>query len=397
MNKTLRNVFLIGLSTVTFAQQNLKIDQAVELAMAKHPSSLLAVQKKEAEKKFLASTFGLPNLDVVFEAPTGTEMRPGIMQFIEFPTVYSKQYKAQKKQIEVSEAEIKVAQSQLKYSVKQAYIMTQYHDEKTKLYQQYDTIFSKMVSTNTIRYEVGQVPVLEKINSEAKYKNIKNLLQQSEFELKNSFKQLSLLCLSENSQKETKLDAFEEMKLNNSYDAVDYQMSFGQNPTVLMNEKRLNLTKTQYSLEKHKLLPGLFLGYLDQTSPNAQFEYRLRYGVSLPIWFWKNMARIENAKLNVKVQELQNQLTLNQLNSQFFQSNAQYLHNKELLNYYKTVGLDLSKEIVRVANESFKQGTINYYAYLLSLDQAFQIELSYLEAIKNFNLSLIQLEFLQGL
>ncbi|MFQ3576833.1 MAG: TolC family protein [Cytophagales bacterium] len=380
-----------------YSQQILKIEEAVELALIKNPSSQLVIQKKEAEKKLLNSTFGLPNLDLIFEAPTGTDMRPGLMQLIEFPTVYSKQYKVQKKQIEVSESEISVAKAQLKYSVKQAYILTQFYNEKTKLYKEYDTIFSKMVMTNNIRYDVGQIPVLEKINSDAKYKSIKNLLHQSEFELKNSFKQLSLLCLNNYDSTFKISDKFEELVPELDLLNDEKTVNFSQNPLVLLNEKRLSLNKKLYSLEKHKLLPSLFLGYLDQGSPNAQFDYRIRYGLSLPIWFWKNLSKIENAKININVQELNGQQIINQLSSQFHQSTAQFSYNKELLIYYKTIGLDLSKEIIRAANESFRQGTINYYAYLLSLDQAFQIQLSQLEAIKNYNLSIIQLEFLKGL
>jgi len=390
--------FIISIHQITYTQQYVSLEKAVQSAISLNPTALLAIQKKEAEKKLTGSMVNIPNLDLIFEAPTGNEMRPGLMQFVEFPTVYINQYKCQKIQIAVSDAEVKLSQAMLKFYTKQSYILSQYYQEKTKLFQQYDTIFSKLVTTNRIRFEVGQVSVLEKINSEAKYKNIRNLLKQAEFERKNGIKQLNTICFPDQKLSDSiVLDKFEELNLDYMSNLQHDTLNLSQNPILNVNDLKLKYNLKLYSIEKNKMLPGLFFGYLNQGLPNTTFEYRIRFGISIPLWFWKNISNIKYAQHKIKVQELENKVKIHQLKNQFNQAYAEYLYNKEVLSYYKTIGLELANEIIRTATESFKQGTINYFAYLMSLDQAFQIQLNYLDSLKNYNLSIIQLEFIQGL
>jgi cobalt-zinc-cadmium resistance protein CzcA len=86
----------------------------------------------------------------------------------------------------------------------------------------------------------------------------------------------------------------------------------------------------------------------------------------------------------------------NRLSADYSQALSQYTQYEQSLNYFETIGLEQSKEIIKNARQSFKSGAIGYYFYLQNLDQAFQIELNYLEVLKNYNQSIINLRYIKG-
>ena len=70
-----------------------------------------------------------------------------------------------------------------------------------------------------------------------------------------------------------------------------------------------------------------------------------------------------------------------------------YQYEKELA-YYENEGSELSKEIIKTANSSFKNGEIDFYQYILSLENAYEIQLNYLENLNNYNQTVIELNYL---
>jgi cobalt-zinc-cadmium resistance protein CzcA len=73
-----------------------------------------------------------------------------------------------------------------------------------------------------------------------------------------------------------------------------------------------------------------------------------------------------------------------------------YKQYSQILDYFETIGTKQSKQIIESAQKSFRSGAISYYFYLQNIDQAFQIDLGYLDALKNYNQSVINLLYIKG-
>ena len=67
---------------------------------------------------------------------------------------------------------------------------------------------------------------------------------------------------------------------------------------------------------------------------------------------------------------------------------------EEALQYYEMEGKSLSEEILKTANISFKNGEIDFFQYIQSLENAYEIELQYLENLNNYNQAVIALNYL---
>src|SRR5690606_1535764 len=136
------------------------------------------------------SYLNLPNTEVLIQAPTGDQMRASILQMMDFPTVYAAQKKSLKTQVSIAEAEKETNVNLVKFSVKTSFNNLIYSVEREQVLKRYDSILSDLIDVNEIRYKVGQIAILEKINGEAKYKIIQNQLLQAQTDRKNNQFQL---------------------------------------------------------------------------------------------------------------------------------------------------------------------------------------------------------------
>ena len=85
-----------------------------------------------------------------------------------------------------------------------------------------------------------------------------------------------------------------------------------------------------------------------------------------------------------------------QFNSEQQQAIADFKKSSQSLNYYETSGLSEADTIIYAATKSFNAGQINYIVYMQSLNQAFEIKFNYYDALKQYNESIIQLNYLNG-
>ncbi len=401
-SKVMMILLFLFISMLAFGQKNLSMQEAVNLAMEKNPQIKLADQKIQQQILLKPAAYYVENPELIFEAPTGTVMRPGVMQRIQFPSVYAAQAEAQQNRIGVSEAEKQISANNLAYRVKVAYINLQFIIEKVNLLRRQDSIYRDIIRVNDVRYRVGQITNLERINGESQYKKILYNLRQAEVELRNTKLQFGLLL--GNAADTTNLPNAKLSKmppLPASYRLLD-TTAFAGNPILTFNRQIESLNSSLVKVEKRKLLPNFFFGYLNQGSTDvndvsyAPFQNRLRYGISIPIWAWGQRASIRASMKEFEIAQTQTRINTLQLNTEYTNALALYRQADENLNYFENVGLREASEILRDARESYRLGSITYYAYLQNLELAFQIEANYLETLKNFNQAIIYLQYLKG-
>ncbi len=398
LNKSFLN-FVCCLFTVqtVLAQtsQEISLSKAIELASQNNPRMVVANKKIEQETALKGAAVNFNNLDLVFEAPTGDQLRPGLMQYFDFPTVYTTQYQNQNLLIDIAKSEKGISVNTLNYNVKSTFYNYQYYIERANVLKKFDSIFSSIIYVNDTRYKVGQINNLEKVNGEAKYRLIQNLLLVNKADIEGIKYQFSNLIYG----KADSVNISPEGKLTKINKAItdDYgNAAFAGNPSIDYYNKYQIYSKKQLSLQKQKALPGLFLGYLNQGVNQSDFIYRMRFGVGIPVWFWKYSSNIKAAKKGYEISQAQSQLNQNNLSTEYTKALAQFKQYTDILTYFETTGRGQAAEIIRAATESYRLGSINYYIFLLNIDQAYQLELNYLESLKNYNQSVVTLEYLKG-
>ena len=380
----------------SYCQNLISVDQAIDLSLTKNPQMKLADQKIDIQKSLIPSAFNLNNIEFVFQSPDGHGLRPTLYHIIDFPTVYAAQYEAQKSQVKISEADKRVTTNQIKYSVRTTYLTLQYQISRKEILRKYDSLLSDLLDVNSLRYGVGQISKLEKVNGEAKYYLIQNQLRQTVVELKNARLLLSYLFGSPGDTTYMPTDKFSKNLTDINENLIDTSLS--NNPLTDYYNQQVSLSRKQLKVESSRALPGFVWGFFNQATPldKTPIGVQFMYGINVPFAFWSYSAKIKGAKKGIEATTTQMRVNKNRLSADYSQALSQYTQYEQSLNYFETIGLEQSKEIIKNARQSFKSGAIGYYFYLQNLDQAFQIELNYLEVLKNYNQSIINLRYIKG-
>jgi outer membrane protein TolC len=386
-------LFLVLLTEIGYAQKAISEKEVIDMALQNYPLIISSSLKIEQQKSLIPSYLNLPNTEVLIQAPTGNEMRASILQMLDFPTVYAAQKKSLQTQVSIAETEKETNINLLKFNVKTSYNNLSFSIERERVLKRYDSILSDLLEVNEIRYRVGQIAILEKINGEAKYKIVQNQLRQALTERKNNQFQISLYLGKPGDSTYVPSSKFAKTTIPVTINFEDTVME--HNPIFSLYKKQIEFSKSTLNVERQKQLPGLMFGYFNQ-STNTSPYYRLNYGITFPLAIWSYRAKVKSAKKGVEVAQMQSNLINNKLYSDFVQALSMYKQYSQILDYFETIGTKQSKQIIESAQKSFRSGAISYYFYLQNIDQAFQIDLGYLDALKNYNQSVINLLYIKG-
>lgn len=150
-----------------------------------------------------------------------------------------------------------------------------------------------------------------------------------------------------------------------------------------------------YKKEKQSLLPDISLEYFQGT--NNQLNTTLRgyqIGLKIPLLFSGNASKIKASKIAREVVSEQQQNYKVKLEGQYNSLLATLKQYEEAVNYYETQGKNLKNEILKTVNRTFKEGEIDFFQYIQSLETAKDIELSYLNNLNAYNQTVININHL---
>ena len=124
-----RNILtgIILLAAVTASAQTVLTEtEAISKTLVNSKNINAASLQIKQQEQLLKSAINLPNPEFFLESPTGNFYTGSITQSIEFPSVYSNQYRLQKGQIAIAQKEKQLTEAELKYRVKLLYLEIQF-------------------------------------------------------------------------------------------------------------------------------------------------------------------------------------------------------------------------------------------------------------------------------
>lgn len=165
------------------------------------------------------------------------------------------------------------------------------------------------------------------------------------------------------------------------------EMTFSRNTVDLANTKR--------KLETQQLLPDISVAYFQGTNSTLNGNlYGYQAGLKIPLLFGGNASRIKASKIAAEIAVEQSKEYEIRLNSRYLELKAQYEKYAKALEYYEAEGSELSEEILKTADLSFKNGEIDFFQYILSVENANDILIDRLDNLNRYNQTVIQLNYL---
>lgn len=310
----------------------------------------------------------------------------GVQQRFAFPTVYGAHKKLYKSEYETQKSNFEIQKNKLVHSVSHAYNEIVFLQHQEKLYRYLDSLYQNFSKASDRKFELGETNYLEKITAEAKFRQIQTTLLQIENQKKASYEVLqSLLQSDENSV--IKSNTITPLKIESNKSNKELYTSYFENITKNY--------KNQIALQKQSWLPDLNLEYFQgKNSGLSQSLYGFQLGVAVPILFSGNIAKSKVAKLELQSWEQQKQNEELKIDKYISQKNNELEKHYEAISYYNQYGKKLSDEIIKVANMSYKHGEIDFFQYILSLENATSIQMDYLNNVLQYNKTQLDIQYL---
>jgi len=412
MNKLTRNnvisvVFVFGFFVFSInanAQNSITLQAAIDSALSNNLNVKNEKLKADYQKKLIQTGANIPQTMVNAEYgqinSIYTDTRFGIVQNLNYPTVYSYQKSTLKSLWKSSNLSVALKEVELKKQVRQAFYSYLYLLQKQKLLQSNDSMYIGFLTKANARFKSGESNVLEQTTAENQRAQISIQLNQLNTDMELLLMQFQLLLNTSKSY----IPSAENFKMDNS-NARDSNV-IGNHPTIklLQQQKQYSLVNTR--LEKARLLPELTLAYSNMSikgvgADNVDYGYDKRFqaaqiGLGIPLFFKSFNAKISASKLEQLMAENRLKTETNLMNAEWNKTNAQYSNYLKTINIYENKTLNNAQLIIETANKQFTNGDINYIEWVMLTNQAIVIKNEYLNSVYNLNESIIQLNYLSS-
>jgi len=385
------------------AQQRITLQAAVDTALKNNLSLKSDRLNADYLQKVKGTAYVIPQTNASFEYgqinSAYSDNRISLSQTIRFPTVYARQGSVYEQEWKSGVLTTAIRETELKKEVTQVYYNMLYLREKQKLLEHSDSIFAEFLRNATLRLEKGESNILEKTTAETQAGQIGLQLKALREDL--AVLQWQLKELLNIGTDFVPADTVFKLPAPVVADSTDV---LTRHPYIRQLEQQQQVSNARLRLEKAKLSPDLFAAFNTMTmkgtgADNKNYAGSDRFqsfqvGVGLPIFTSAQRNLIAASRINGQVARNNYEKGLQALRIKYRQAWEIYRKQQDAVAYYETSALKNADAIIRTANQQFKGGQINYLDWVLLTNNAITIQSEYVDAVRNLNLSIIDINSL---
>jgi heavy metal efflux system protein len=403
ISKPVAAVLLIGifLSLQGIAQTPINLQAVTDTALRNNLMVKNEKLKADYQQMLIKTANVIPFTSVTAEAgqinSIYTDTKFGITQSFSLPKVYTSQKELLNQQWKSSILNIGVKEAELKRQVAQVFYQILYLQQKKNLLQYADSLYAAFYVKAKLRLEKGEANILEKTSAETALGQIQIQLQQLRQD--SAILQLQFQYLLNTSSPLTPFAS----SYKNSFTEIQSTDAVTQHPNLLAVQQEQNIVTASIQAEKSKLLPEFSIGYNNTSIQGTGADNKLyssskrftsfQIGAGIPIFTKAQKAKVNSAKFSKKIAESYYEVEKQHLLARYNEAFATYQKYLQTVNYFETSALKNAELIVVTANRQFASGSINYLEWVQLINQALSVRNDYMEAVKNLNETITQLNY----
>ncbi len=358
----------------------------------KNNTQIQAATLEVEQSRILQGTFldlGKTNLTLTQDPTSGGNIDNsiGISQNIAWPGYYINQKKVLTQQTNMLKRSQHLTEAEIAKNVKSAYYEYLYNRQKLRVLMFLDSAYKEFTEKAAVRYKTGETNKLEQLTANNKYQEVQMQIREVMADLRVS--EFKLQQLSGRNEPFVITDTF-------------VALSFQETDTS-------DIHNSKVQLERSKLMPEFTFGYSHQyllngfNPANIERNYfhgtrvaGFQVGLGVPLFYGAAKGRIKSEKIGLSIAQRKQTISEINLKTQYYQAHQEYLKYRETISYYQNVGEQQTAEQIRIAKAAFRYGEIGYIEFVQNVSLAVQTRLQYLNAINQYNQSIITLNYLTG-
>ncbi|WP_242918651.1 CusA/CzcA family heavy metal efflux RND transporter [Pontibacter liquoris] len=389
------------------AQETITLDKAIARALAQNMSLANARLQAASQQKLQGTAWDIPQTVVAGEYgqinSAYNDTRFSISQSIKFPTAYSKQKQLLQHEWQQALRHSELSAFELQWQVTQLYYELLYTHEKQKLLLRTDSLYASFLTNAELRFAKGASNILEKNTAQAQRGQVSLQLNQLQQEIAGLQQQFQLLLSTDTAY----VPAAQSLKMPLPTPADTTALAAHPYLKLLQQQQEVSRSKTR--AEQAGFLPELHLAYNNQSIKGRQNidgverNYTtsdrfsaVQLGVGVPLFFGAQRARVQAARVQEQVARNNYQGGKLSLETQLSKALEQFRLATQTLSYFEQTALPGAASIIKTADEQFRSGEIDYLEWVLLTNQAITLQTNYLDAVRSYNLSLLEISALTG-
>lgn len=338
------------------AQEKVTMEQAIELAKQNHPRLKIAsaairqVKAGRGEVLELSPTemnYSWGQLNGELRKDKQWEVTQGLGSLL---TPFYKNALVNR-QVETGTFYRKIVEKEVVAEVKRAWAYYLYACNLRALYSDQNKLAGQLQRMGELRYQQGEITLLEKNMTTSMAVDMKNRLFQAQEEEKLALSRLNWVCYADRPliPADTALILF----------PVDYQVPSFSEVHLNYFQSQANEAKAQLNVERSRFFPELSFGYVRQDILPLKGLNSWMVGVSFPVYFLPRHSKIKQAKVAAVIARTEAEANTQNLYNKVSEAVASLRRQSESLRYYTRSALKEADELLKVANLQLQHSETN--------------------------------------
>ncbi|WP_455620905.1 CusA/CzcA family heavy metal efflux RND transporter [Parabacteroides sp.] len=268
--------------------------------------------------------------------------------------------------------------------VKRAWAYYQYAFHLCALYKEQIEWAGRLREASRLRYEQGDITLLERNMSSTLVADLQTRLSQAEEELQLAARRFSWTCYSDSPllPMDTTLALFPARVAGIA--PSDIHLNYFRS---VADEK-----KAMLRIERSRFFPELSVGYVRQKIAPLSGLDSWMVGISFPVLFFPQHSRVRQAKIDSYIARTEAESNIRQLNNKVEELGVALRKEGENIRYYTTGALPEAEALLKSATVQFKESETDITQFVQSLNAAREIRRGYIEAVYSYNISALELD-----
>lgn len=371
------------------AQQVVTLEQAIELAKQNHPrlkTVAAAVRQAKAgrgEVLELAPTeFGYSwgQLNGEIKKDKQWEVNQNLGSLL---TPFYKNVLVNR-QIATGTFYHRIVEKEVVAEVKRAWAYYLYAYNLRSLYNDQNQWAEELQRIGELRYQQGEITLLEKNMAATMAADLKNRLFQSQEEEKLALARLNWACYAGQPivPADTALVQF----------PADIETPTYSEAHLKYFQSQAGEAKAQLNVERSRFFPELSLGYVRQDILPLKGLNSWMVGVSFPIYFLPRHSKVKQAKATAFIARTEAEANTRNLYNKVSEAIANLRRQSESLHYYTSSALKEADELMKVAALQLRHSETDITEFIQAVNVARDIRRGYIETVYQYNIAALEYE-----
>lgn len=327
-----------------------------------------------------------------------------LSQEFDFPTLYATKRKYLKSETALERNKVEATRSDLVAEISSLYYSLLYRREICAIVATQDSLYERFCSVAKTRYDEGEGSKIEWLNARRLMNENKLQAEQAQVEYKALMLQLQTLLNADYA-----IEPADGSLYPADAAAIAADVDFDATPEGIIADSKLRVAQQSERLAKQGFMPTLSIGATTQLLIKGFNPYdidRQRFakgdfvgfevGVSVPLFFGSQRAKVRAAAQAVKAEELRKAELQRKQEADFQMLNDDYMTARSELHYYRTAGLPEAEEMLRLSLVSYELGEIGYEEHARNLENIIAVKRAYCGALEKYNQTILKLKRIKG-